>query len=248
MTIEKCFIVAALVISAPIVTHAATYSAADNTLPAAPFTRYDADHFASAFPLSPYFGTGFNAAHSVAGSVYDSGATDTGKYTFWYTDAVPLNPAVGFEIAAMLRVTASTSSSVDRAGIAIAFTDSSNQYSELYLSTNGIFLNGVGRTHDASAAYAIDTTDTFREYVLRVNGTNVSVLVDGSPVLSGFTFDANSVNAPTLPNWAVLGDITGSAAGQFESTGWFVAAVPEPSVLGLATIAGISLLRHKPRV
>jgi hypothetical protein len=200
--------------------------------------RYDAAHFASTFPLSPYFGTGFTPSpdHSVAGGIYDSVLTDSAKYTFWYNDSLVLDETQTIEVSARLKVLSSTSTAT-RAGVALALTSDQNNYTELYLTTAGIFLNGVGRVPIGN--FAIDTTAAFHDYLLRVTGTSVDVLVDGISQITGTSFDASTVAAPTLPNWAVLGDITSNAAGQYQMESFSVSVVPEPA--GIA-VFGIGIL------
>jgi hypothetical protein len=225
---------------------ASVYSAAGNTLPGAPLDRFDAAHFFSTFSLSPYFGLGFTPSpdHSVAGGVYSSGQTDQGKYTFWMDASQTLSAASGFDISARLKVTTSSSISTNRAGVAIGMTDSANNYTEIYLGTNEIFINGVGRVR--SATYAMDTTDDFHDYLLRVQGTGVSVFVDGVLRLSGTSFFASTGTAPTLANTAAFGDITQSAAGAYQLQS-FAVTVPEPVGVGLIGLAGLLGMRRRRR-
>lgn len=220
------------------------YSAAGNTLPSTPFDRFDADHFFSTFFASPYFGLGFTPSpdHSVAGGVYSSGQTDQAKYTFWMDASQTLNAATGFDITARLKVTASSSISTNRAGVAIGMTDSANNYTEIYLGTNEIFITGVGRVR--SATHAMDTTDDFHDYLLRVQGTSVSVFVDGVLRLSGSSFFASTGTAPTLANTAAFGDITQSAAGAYQLQS-FAITVPEPAGAGLIGLAGLVGMRRR---
>src|SRR5215213_3121820 len=152
----------------------ATYSAAGDTRPGAPFQRFDAAHFGSTFFLSPYFGLGYTPTpnHSVAGGVYSSGQSDNDKYTFWIDDSQTLLATNGIDISARLKVTSSASVSTDRAGVAFALTDSNNNYAEVYLAQSEIFINGAGRVR--STTYAMDTTDVFHDYVVRVQGSAVS--------------------------------------------------------------------------
>jgi MYXO-CTERM domain-containing protein len=238
-------LIAALMVSvAP--ARASVYSAAGNTLPGAPFERFDAGHFFSTFPLSPYFGQGYTPApdHSVAGGIYSSGQTDQAKYTFWFDASQTLNSTTGVDIIARLKVTSSTSTT-DRAGVAIGMTDSTNNYTEVYLGTGEIFINGTGRVR--SAAFTMNTTDDFHDYLVHVQGTSVSVFVDGVQRLAGNSFFASVGTAPTLPNWAALGDITSSAAGAYQVQS-FAITVPEPAALGVLGVVGLALARQRRRV
>ena len=225
---------------------AATYSAAGNTLPTSPFQRFDAAHIGSTFPLSPYFGQGFSPTpdHSVAGGVYSSGLSDSSKYTFWFDPSQTLNATTGIvEISTRLKVVSSTSTT-DRAGVSMAMTDDDNNYTEIYLGTGEVFINGAGRLR--SAAYTMNTTDDFHDYLVRVQGDDVSVYVDGVLRLSANSFDASTVSAPTLANWAVLGDITSSAAGAYEMQS-FAVAVPEPTGVALVAVAGMAVAPRRRR-
>lgn len=225
---------------------AATYSAAGNAMPGAPFERFDANHVGSTFPLSPYFGKGYTPSpdHSAAGGIYSSGQSDQGRYTFWFDPSQTLNTSAGVDLAARLKVT-SSSVSADLAGVAIALTDSMNHYAEVYLGTGEIFINGAGRVRDE--AHAMDTTDGFHDYLVRVRGTDVSVYVDGTLRLTGNSFFAATGSAPTLANWAVLGDITSSAAGAYEMQS-FAVLVPEPSALTLIGTVGVLAMRRGRRL
>lgn len=221
-----------------------TYDASGNTLPAAPaFTRFDADHFASSFFLSPYYGTGFNAPQSVSGGVYSTGPTSQSQYTFWYSDAQVLDHTQTVEVRARLRLVSQTSANPsDRAGLALGLTDDQNLYQEMYVNAGEVFINKAGRVRDV--AYALDAT-VWHDYVLRLQGNAVTVDVDGVTRLTGTTFAASG--APTLANWAVVGDITGSASSSYEMTSFEIAVVPEPAALGL--LAAAPLLRrrrHRP--
>jgi hypothetical protein len=236
---------AALMLSAaPAV--ASTYSAAGNTLPGAPFERFDAGHFFSTFALSPYFGKGFTPSpdQSVASGIYSSGLTDQAKYTFWFDSSQTLNAANGIDVTARMKVTSSSSVSTDRAGVAIGLTDSANNYTEIYLGMSEIFINGAGRVR--SATYTMDTTDAFHDYFVHVQGTSVSVFVDGVQRLTGSSFFASTGTAPTLANWAALGDITSSAAGAYQVQS-FAIAVPEPATMGVLVVAGLLCARRDRR-
>jgi hypothetical protein len=236
--------IVALGLSVASTARGSAYSAALNTLPGAPFQRFDASHPASTSMLSPYFGQGFTPSpdHSVTGGVYSSGQTDQAKYTFWFDSSQTLNAATGVDITARLKVTASSSVSINRAGVAIGMTDNANNYTEVYLGTSEIFINGAGRTR--SATFAMDTASAFHDYLVHVQGTSVSVFVDGVLRLSGNSFFASVGSAPTLPNWAALGDITSSAAGTYQMQS-FEVAVPEPVGLGLIGVVGLLSLRRR---
>ena len=254
MKISLC---ATLLVSAASITitdaaRAATYDAGTDALPASPFVRYDAQHPISSIPEfspgvpNPYYNTGYTPSpdHSVSGGVYHSGLSDTRKYTFWYDPSQTLDSNQTIELRARMRITSSTSSSNDRAGVALALTDDQNRYTEMYLGTDEIFLNGVGRTRVGT--FAIDADGGFHDYVLRVQGTDVTVLVDGVPRLTGSTFDANTVNAPTLENWAVFGDITGSASGGYELQSFSSVVVPEPGAgIAILLLTGAALVRTR---
>lgn len=201
---------------------AVQYDASSNLLPATPpFVRYDASH-----PLG--FLNGYNAPQSVSGGIYRLGPTDTGRYTFWYTDALTLDHARGVEVSATLRlISESSTNPADRAGLALSLTDDRNLYQELYINAGEAFINKAGRLRDA--AWSLDATQ-WHDYTLRLIGDTITVDIDGITRLTGSVFAA----ANTLPNWAVVGDITSSAQSEFEMTRFSVTVLPEPAVLLLA--------------
>ncbi|HEX3358389.1 MAG TPA: hypothetical protein VHS31_15555 [Tepidisphaeraceae bacterium] len=231
-------------IAAPVMAVTSSYDASGNTLPGSNFTRFDASNLISTFPsvpgfTNPYFGTGFtpNPDQSVTGGVYDSGLTNSSKYTFWYDTAQTLDENQTIKIDARLKVISSTTAA-NRAGVALALTSNQNNYTELYFTPLEIFLNGAGRV--TTGSFAIDTTAAFHDYELQIQGTSVSVLVDGVPEITGTSFNASTVSAPTLANWAVFGDITSDAAGEYRIQSFSESVVPEPAMIG--TIFGIGIL------
>jgi hypothetical protein len=214
------------------------YDASTNLLPAPPsFFRFDFDT-----PIvGPIFG--FNAAQSIAGGVYQMGPTDQSKYTFWYTNVTVLDHTQVVEVSARLQLVSQTSANpADRAGLALSFTDDQNLYNELYLNSTEIFINKrVADTRVRDVAFSMDTTSAFHDYTMRLQSGVLTVLVDGTPRLTGALFDANGLNLPTLPNWAVVGDITSSALGTWQMQTFSVSVVPEPS---LAVVALGGALAH----
>lgn len=211
------------------------YDASGNVHPAnPPFVRYDASH-----PLG--FINGYNAPQSVSGGIYRLGPTDTSRYTFWYTDALVLDHVRGVEISARLRlVSESSANPADRAGLALSLTDDRNLYQELYINASEAFINKAGRLRDA--AWSVDATQ-WHDYALRLIGDAITVDIDGITRLTGSVFAA----ANTLPNWAVVGDITSSAQSEFEMTRFSVTVLPEPAVLALAGAFVPLLRRARPR-
>lgn len=217
---KRLILVCLPLIAAPVMADTSSYDASSNTLPAAPsFTRFDASNPFSTtstilgFP-NPYFGSGFTPSpdQSVTGGIYDSGVTSVSKYTFWYNNSLTLDENQTIEVDARLKVL-SSSTATNRAGVALALTSNQNNYTELYLTPTQIFLNGAGRV--STGSFAIDTS-AFHDYELRVHGTSVTVLVDGTPEITGTSFNASTVSAPTLANWATLGDITSDASGEYQ--------------------------------
>jgi hypothetical protein len=240
---KRLILICLPLIASPVLAVSSSYDASGNTLPAAPFTRYDASNPISLLPSilgipNPYFGTGFtptSPAQSVTGGVYDSGLTDSSKYTFWYNNSLTLDENQTIDVDARLKVL-SSSIATNRAGVALALTSNQNNYTELYLTPTQIFLNGAGRV--STGSFAVDTS-VFHDYELRVHGTSVTVLVDGTPEITGTSFDASTVNAPTLANWATLGDITSDANGEYLMQNFSVSVVPEPGIMGL--LFGVAL-------
>jgi hypothetical protein len=236
-------LLAAPLIATATATAADTYDASTNALPASPFTRFDAQNFFSTFSLSPYFGDGYtpNPDQSVSGGIYDSGLTDSSKYTFWYDpSSTPLDESQNIVLSTNLKVISSTTAT-NRAGVAMALTDKDDDYSELYFTPTSIFLNGPGRVEASS--FSMDTT-TFHTYQMTVHGSTVTVSVDGTPELTGQTFTTSG--APVLPSWATLGDITSDAAGEYQMKNFSVSVVPEPVALSLAAPL-VMLLRRRRR-
>ena len=238
-------------VAAPAMAVTSSYDASGNVLPAAPFTRFDASNLGSTspvlplpgFPANPYFGTGFtptSPAQSVTGGIYDSGLTDSSKYTFWYNNSLTLDENQTIELDARLKVVSSTTAT-NRAGVALAMTSNQNNYTELYFTPTQIFLNGAGRV--TTGSFAVDTS-VFHDYELKVQGTNVSVLVDGVTEITGSSFDASTVSAPTLANWATLGDITSDAGGEYQIQNFSVSVVPEPCTIGVVIAGGMLLTRR----
>jgi hypothetical protein len=241
----KCTYGMAVVGSVLLVAQAATasvvaYDASGNTLPAGPaFTRFDANNIFSILGAQ----NGFNAPQGVAGGIYSAGPSDQTKYTFWYSNTQVLDHTKTVEISARLKLDSQTSvNSADRAGLALGLTDDQNLYQEMYINAGEVFINKAGRVRDV--AFALDATQ-WHDYTLRVQGGAVTVDVDGITRLTGTMFDPAG-SAPTLANWAVVGDITSSAAGTFEMTSFQVAVVPEPTTLGLLVTAPL-LIRRRPR-
>jgi hypothetical protein len=217
-----------------------SYDASGGTLPGGPaFTRFDASN-----PIS-FFVThnGYDAPQAVSGGVYSTGSTSQGLYTFWYTNALTLDHTKTVEVSARLKLDDQSSANTsDRAGLALGLTDNQNLYQEMYINAGEVFINKAGRVRDV--AYSLDATQ-WHDYTLRVQGGVVTVDVDGVTRLTGTMFDPAG-SAPTLPNWAVVGDITSSASSSYEMTSFQVAVVPEPGV-ALGMLAATPLLVRRRR-
>lgn len=216
-----------------------SYDANGDTLPsAAGFTRYDAEH-----PFSMILHNGFDASQSVSGGVYATGPTDQAKYTFWYSAGQVLDHTKTVEISARLKVDAQSSvNASDRAGLALGLTNDQNLYQEMYINAGEVFINKAGRVRDV--AFALDAMQ-WHDYVLRVQGNTVTVDVDGVTRLTGSMFDPVG-SAPTLANWAVVGDITSSASSSYEMTNFSVAVVPEPGMaIGLMAVTPLLVRRRR---
>ncbi len=189
------------------------YDASSNQLPQLPnFFRFDFD--------TPIVGPiyGFNAPQSVGGGVYEMGPTDQSRYTFWLTNTTVLDHTQTVRVSARLRLMSQASvNPTGRAGLALSFTDDRNLYNELYVNENEIFINKrVGDQRVRDVSFAMDTVAAFHDYTMQLVGDALTVLVDGIPRLHGSMFDANGLSLPTIENWAVVGDITSSAAGRWQ--------------------------------
>lgn len=219
-----------------------SYDASGNMLPAGPdFARFDADNLISVLVTH----NGYNAPQAVAGGIYSTGPTDQAKYTFWYSASQVLDHTKTIEISARLRLDDQSSvNTSDRAGLALGLTNDQNLYQEMYINAGEVFINKDGRVRDV--AYSLDATE-WHDYTLRVQGSVVTVDVDGVTRLTGAMFEPVG-STPTLPNWAVLGDITSSASSSYEMTSFSVAVVPEPGVaLGAIAVTPLLLRKRTPR-
>lgn len=219
-----------------------SYDASGNAFPASPdFTRFDASNLISVLVTH----NGFNAPQSIASGVYSMGPTDQNKYTFWYTNSQVLDHTKTVEISARLKIDSEHSVNVpDRAGLALGLTDDQNLYQEMYINAGEVFINTTGRVRDES--FSLDATQ-WHDYTLRVQNGVVTVDVDGITRLTGAMFDPAG-SAPTLPNWAVVGDITSSADSTFDMSSFSVAVVPEPmTIMGAVVLTPLLLSRSRRR-
>ena len=153
------------------------------------------------------------------------------------------------ELTARLKLISEASNDVtNRAGLGIALTDDQNLYSEFYINANEVFLNkreNNARVRDSS--FTMNTTAAFHDYTLQLQGSTVRVFVDGVLRLTGSTFNAADIAAPTLANTAAFGDITSQAASTWQMTSMSVSVfVPEPSVLG--ALGMVTFLSTRRRV
>jgi hypothetical protein len=149
------------------------------------------------------------------------------------------------EVSARLKLDAQSSvNTSDRAGLALGLTNDQNLYQEMYINAGEVFINKAGRVRDV--AYLLDATQ-WHDYTLRVQGGVVTVDVDGVTRLTGSMFDPAG-SAPTLPSWAVVGDITSSASSSYEMTSFQVAVVPEPAMaIGVLGMTPLLLRRRRGR-
>jgi hypothetical protein len=254
--LKRCLTVCTLgLLATPLIATAAdTYDASTNALPGSPFTRFDAQNGLNTlnFGMNPYYGKGFTPSpdQSVSGGIYDSGLTDTSKYTFWYdVSSTPFDESQNIVLSTNLKVISSTTAIsgtpsnglINRAGVAMALTDKDDDYSELYFTPTSIFLNGPGRVE--SSSFTMDTTSAFHTYQMTVHGSTVTVSVDGTPELTGQTYVTSG--APVLPSWATIGDITSDAAGEYQMKNFSVSVVPEPITLSLAAPLALLLRRRR---
>ena len=192
------------------------------------------------YRMDNVFLNGYNAAQSVSDGVYSMGPTDSSRYTFWYASQLTLDHTQTVEVAARLRLVAESSSSTDRAGLALGLTDDRNYYQELYINQDEVFISKEGRIRDQTYTFPLDdNAGQWHDYLLRLQGDTVGVFVDGVQRLTGTVFQT----ANTVANWAVVGDITSSAQSTFEMTNLSVSVVPEPGTLeGLAAFAAVLVM------
>jgi hypothetical protein len=110
------------------------------------------------FTVNPPTGTATGTTVTVANNDLKVGETSTTGYDFLgFSGAaagitLPNSAQATVTVSATLELDDETSSSVDRSGLGLAFTDADNQYIELYITPTIVFLNGPGRVESSSVA------------------------------------------------------------------------------------------------
>jgi opacity protein-like surface antigen len=175
-----------------------------------------------------------------------------------FRSATTLDTATGYVLQFGLQVRSESTSTVNRAGVALLL-QGQDQTKSLELAflddkiwalrytfaapDNG-FVQGEG--------VAFDTSSVFRNYTLTVQNNAYSLSADGQPLLSGLMRDY-----PTLPNspgtlvygqsnLLFFGDNTSQASGVFDVGSIVLSPVPEPGAAWLL-LAGLSGLAWRAR-
>jgi len=126
-----------------------------------------------------------------------------------------LDRTTGFVIGLDVRVISESHSSNDRAGFSLIALASDNQGIEIGFWQDRVWAQAVGFTHAEEASF--DTTAAIRHYELTVSGATYSLMVDGSPLLSGPLRDYSAAGAPyDRLSFVFLGDDTTSALAESE--------------------------------
>ncbi|WP_428938777.1 choice-of-anchor Y domain-containing protein [Fontivita pretiosa] len=159
-----------------------------------------------------------------------------------------LDRSVGYTVSIDLKLLSETHASNDRAGFSIIAISSDLQGIELGFWTNEIWAqSGPSFTH--AEGVAANTTAANTTYDLTIQGSNYSLLANGTPILSGLLRNYSSFGLPyNLPSYLFIGDDTGSAAGAFEFSRLAVAAVPEPTTslfVAAAVLLGVTIVRRR---
>jgi len=172
-------------------------------------------------------------------------ANDSSPEKMYYVTSEPavslLFPSV-FEAFFRMKYVSSTSNWSGRRAAGVFVTVNANTGCNFYIGNDSIFLSNLV-TQGPSAI--VDTNDEFHDYLLRVEGSAVSVFQDGSLVLSGSTLVSADEYGPS-PRVA-FGDITTLAFGtsEWQSFSHNAMAIPEPSSILL--LGSISLALFKVR-
>ena len=180
----------------------------------------------------------------LASSILTIGNNSASERMFYATrepTAALLFPSV-FEAFFRMKFVSSSTSYAGRRAAGILVTVNANTGSNLYIGNDSIFLSADFTQQGPSAT--VDTNDEFHDYVLRIEGTEVSVFQDGSLVLSGNTLDSEAAEIGTSPR-VLFGDVTSLAYGtsEWQSFSHNAMAIPEPSSIVLMGGMGLALFR-----
>ncbi len=175
-------------------------------------------------------------------------ANDSSSETMYYVTSEPavsmLFPSV-FEAFFRMKYVSSTSNWSGRRAAGIAVTASPSTGCALFISNDSIFL--ADHTWQGPSV-AVDTNDDFHDYLLRIDGTAVSVFQDGSLVLSGNTSFSPDDHGPS-PR-VIFGDITSLEFGttEWQSFSHNAMAIPEPSTLLLMGGFGLAMFKWRKKL
>lgn len=205
-----------------------------------------------------YYTSGGGLASTAAGqTTFDSTASDSiqgGFSTHVPIFNTPVNPSLptldvnaGFSVRLDLRVISEHHANANRAGTSLIVIGADLRGIELGFWEDEVWAqSGPDFLHAEGAA--TNTTTGVASYLLTVSnfaGGSYALTKDGTPLLSGTLRDYSSFGAPySLPNFVFLGDDTTSARGAMSFSHLSV-TVPEPSTLGLLTLAATMLLHRR---
>ncbi len=161
-----------------------------------------------------------------------------------------LDTSAGFSLTFALRVTAETHSSANRAGFSFVMVGNDPSHSlELAFWTNEVFAyDYVAADPDRfvhGAGALLDTTASFRSYMLTVQNQGYSLSSGGITLMSGALKDYTAQGLPyTTSNFLFFGDNTSRASAGVELGGVVLSAVPElpVSAFMLLGLGGLALM------
>jgi hypothetical protein len=220
-----------------------SYSAATNLLPADPPFRYIDTSGLSGPAVDP----------TISNGVASLGMTSVAGLSFWYTDVLTLDHNLTVDVTARLKLDSESSNDpTDAAGLAIAVSNDQDLYQNLFLNANGVFFSKLNSTDTGlmpDTAMALDTTQ-WHTYQLQIQGSSVTLSVDGTQELTSSLFNLSATRQFVLPDYVAVGDISPVAQSQFDLTSISVSVVPEPSyaapiMIALAMIVALRSRSHK---
>lgn len=165
-----------------------------------------------------------------------------------------LDRSQGFELAFTARINAESHLNNHRAGFSVILLGSDRRGVELGFWGDEIWAQRETPLFTHGEGVAVDTTVT-RNYRLRIQGDDYSLLADANPLLNGQIKDYTAFGLPpyTLSNFVFLGDDTSSASADvllgpviLQSN---LSSVPEPSVASLSclVLGCLSIRRRRKR-
>jgi hypothetical protein len=206
-----------------------------------------------------YYSLGTSTKTTSGGkTTLDTGSSSTYAGFSNYFPAIPPNAPVivnpsfpslsrtnGFALNFTAKLNSESHSTNDRAGLDVILLANDHQGIELGFWSGEIWAqSGPTFTHAEGAAF--NTTSALTNYALTIQGSNYSLLANGSPLLSGSIRDYSSFGTPyDVNNFLFIGDDTTSATASFDLSQ--VSIVPEPMSVVLIAIGALVLRRNNNR-